>query len=137
MPNAPYLLFALALGVAISWGYARWLRHRAFVWRIESITAEIHALPNALNRRYLNLEQTLRPGESGWTNMKVEIPESWVVRSIGFTGSRVVVSLYDGSEYYLGRRNIGSLSFEILNGGHKSEADLAGIWTRYGRAKSA
>ncbi len=118
-------------------GFLWWRQYRQFVWRTGDIAASIRQHdPAFYTGRYLNLDQTLREGESGWVNSKIDIPESWDVRSIEMDSSRIVLTLADGRRYALGRRNVGRLSSDILSGGvNKADEELQRIWDRYARLR--
>jgi len=66
--------------------------------------------------------------------MKIDVPKAWKIQSFGVSGSRIVISLADGTHYYLNRRNVGRLTFDILDGEKKSDAELEEIWRRYALA---
>ena len=123
-------LCALALWQLIRW----WLRDRQFIWRTENITALVEPANAGLGgKRHLLLDQHLKPHEGGWTQMRIAIPDDWEVAQLLVGGGRVVVTLVDGTTYRLDRRNIGKLTFAILDGGQKPSRELAGIWRRFGR----
>ena len=135
MPETSHLVFAIALSGALVWGYSRWRRARHFIWRVESISVSVEQGDGRLRiGQYLNLDQHLRPKESGRTNMKIDVPKAWKIQSFGVSGSRIVISLADGTHYYLNRRNVGRLTFDILDGEKKSDAELEEIWRRYALA---
>jgi hypothetical protein len=133
------VLLAAALVAIIALALRWWLRYRQFVWRTDDITASILRDDEHLKiGQFLNLDQRLRPNEGGWTNMKINIPEQWIVRDVASGGGRVTVTLLDGTVFQLDRRNIGSLSFEILDGGDdKSDLQLEAIWRKYASADAA
>lgn len=103
-----------------------------FVWRTEVITATIER--DDLNLKigqYLHLKQVIRPKELAWTMMKIDLPERWSVKDLYVGNGRIRLQNYDGSNYELTRHNVGKLSFEILNGGRKSDAELEELWRRF------
>jgi hypothetical protein len=124
-----------ALGiVALRW----WWRERQFIWRTEDITANILRDDAHLKiGQFLNLDQKLRPNEGGWTNMKIDIPEHWSVGDVAVRDGRVLLTLRDGSTFCLHRRNVGRLTFDILDGGNKSDPELQRIWKRYASVTAA
>ena len=134
------LIAGAIIGVAIAtWAVRRWLRVRQFVWRAVDISAAIMRDDEYLKiGQFLNLDQRLRPGESGWTNMRINIPEHWIVRAVVPSDAGITLTLLDGSRFHLPRRNVGSLSFEILDGGDdKPDHDLEIIWKKYAAADVA
>lgn len=107
-----------------------------FLWRTESISAEIKR-DDQFKRvgHYIQLKQALRPNESGWTTMKIDIPEHWHVKDISIVQGRIKLINSDGSQYELTRDNVGKLNFEILDAGIKSNEQLEKLWSRYARVK--
>jgi len=137
---AVFLIVLLAICVIAALAYVRNRRSSddEFLWRMESIRASVVRADNIIFGQYLNLDQQLRPGEGGWTNMKIAIPDTWEVATVMASGDRVFLSLGDGSRYSLGRDNIGELSFRILDGGPgKSDEILEQIWNTYAREQKA
>ena len=129
------LVAVAAAALAVRW----WLRERQFVWRTNDITASILRDDEFLKiGQFLNLDQQLRPGESGWTNMKINIPEHWIVRAVATGNGRVTLTLLDGSTFQVHRRNVGPLSFDILDSGDgKSDPELEAIWRKYASPDAA
>ncbi len=104
----------------------------AFLWRTESITADIRRDDRFLHLgQYLYLAQKLRPHETGWTIMKIDIPERWHVTSVSVASGKVVITLKGGTRYELTRDNVAGLGFAILNGGLKPEPELEHLWDRF------
>ena len=67
-----------------------------------------------------------------------DIPEHWIVRNVAAGEGRVTLTLLDGTVFQLYRRNVGPLSFDILDGGYdKSDLDLELIWRKYASAVAA
>jgi hypothetical protein len=134
--TAVIALVSVAAGaLALRW----WLRERKFIWRTNDITASILRDDDLLKiGQFLNLDQKLRRGESGWTNMKINIPEHWIVRTVAATDGRVTLTLLDGSTFQLHRRNVGPLSFDILDGvDEKSDVELDIIWKKHASSNAA
>ena len=133
------VLLAAALVAVLVLTLRWWFRTRQFVWRTVDITASILRDDELLKiGQFLNLDQRLRPNESGWTKMKINIPECWIVRSVASSDGRVTLTLLDGAVFQLNRRNVGRLSFDILDGGHdKSDLQLEAIWKKYASADAA
>jgi hypothetical protein len=111
-------------------GSASLAQSDGFLWRVTDITAEVARDDKALRiGQYLRLRQTLRAGESGWTEMKIDIPETWKVQTLSIDGERVVLVNEDGSAYHLARENVGALSSKILMAGsHPDDNQLQRIW---------
>jgi hypothetical protein len=107
-----------------------------FLWRTESIRAAVLRDDAAFFGQFLNLDQELRPGESGWTNMKISMPGYWRVESVLARDSRILLALSDGTQYALNRENVGELSYHVSNGGPgKSDEILERIWNEYARTR--
>jgi hypothetical protein len=132
-------LFAWDAGLAIALtvaGVSILLERRRaraqFLWRTVSIQASIQRADNIVFGQYLNLDQQLRHGEGGWTNMKIDVPDYWRVGTVLVDHDRVRLTLEDGSRYSVGRDNIGKLTFEVLDGGPgKSDEILEKIWNQH------
>jgi hypothetical protein len=76
MPESLHLVLAIPLCAALTLAYLRWRRARQFIWRIDSISVTVEQWHARFRiGQYLNLDQRLRPNESGWTNMKIDIPQ--------------------------------------------------------------
>ena len=104
-----------------------------FVWRTDDITASIVRDDQSLNiGKYLNLVHKLAPGEAGWQNKKINIPESWIVREILVIDGIVRLETEDSGIFELSRENVGELMYEILDGGgDKTDNVLQEIWVRH------
>lgn len=104
-----------------------------FIWRTDVITASIRR-DDALLRigQYLCLDQTLAPGEFGWTHKKLNIPECWNVENVSVREGMVFLATNSSGAYRLTRDNVGQLQFELFDGGDgKSDAQLEAIWTKH------
>jgi len=125
----------LAIALALRW----WVRYRRFVWRTDDITASILRDDENLKiGQFLNLDQRLKPNESGWTNMKINIPEQWIVRTVASDKGRITLTLLDGAMFELNKRNVGPLSFDILDDGDdKPDWQLEAIWRKYASSNAA
>lgn len=118
--------------------YRRRQAERAFIWRPESITARVLRDDDALRiGQYLNLDQKLQTHESGWTNMKLDIPEHWTVQSIDAVPDGIILKLHSGEQFFLNRANVGRLSSGLLDGGVKPDAELERLWHAYARIEAA
>lgn len=105
------------------------------LWKPEAISYELkqaHALMGT--GLMLELNQVLEPGESGWKQSRIDVPESWSGARLEMIQGTIYITT--GPQiYYLNSRNIGELSFAILNGGHKTDARLQEIWSKYARSE--
>ncbi len=104
-----------------------------FVWRPENITASIRRDDEYLKfGQYLHLEQSLPPGEPGWLDMKINIPEKWDVRKVSVVDGTVKLETASGSLFGVTQQNAGRLSFEVLDGGDdKADDVLQSIWIKH------
>ena len=111
---------------------------REFVWRPDDISASIVRDDQSLNiGQYLNVAHKLAPGESGWQNKAINIPESWLVREILVIDGIVRLETENSEIFEVGRENIGQLMYEILDGGgDKPDNVLREIWVRHAAVPS-
>jgi hypothetical protein len=109
-----------------------------FTWRPADISASIVTDDRWLDiGHYVRLRQALRSDESGWREMKLDIPDDWWVAIVGAVGERVLLKVDGGSSYALSKDNVGELSFRILDGGERhSDEDLGSIWRQLAAADS-
>lgn len=118
--------------------YRRRRADRAFLWRAESITARILRDDDVLKiGQYLNLDQKLQTHDSGWTNLKLDIPEHWTVQSIDAVAEGIILKLESGEQFFLNQTNVERLSFRLLDGGAKTDAQLERLWQAHARIEAA
>lgn len=107
-----------------------------FLWRPDSIKFSIESDTEYMKiGKYLRLEQGLKDGEAGWVESKEDIPDSWEIDTIGFFGEELRIKVQKDGWYYVSPKNYSKLSFSILDGGDKTEAELLAIWNRLGKMK--
>jgi hypothetical protein len=101
-----------------------------FVWRVSDISADIVRNDQVLGiGQYLRLRQSLQPRESGWTEMKIDLPENWQVLSAAAKGDAIEVVVANGTVFRLTKTNVGELTFRILDGSRRRTDDqLERIW---------
>ena len=105
-----------------------------FVWRPDSISYSIETDTLYLKiGKYLQLNQILKKNESGWTQLKIDIPENWEVDKINFNENELILYLENGIQYYLSPINVGELNFEILSNKNKNDSELTEIWNRFAK----
>lgn len=119
--------------MVLVWAWRAYDRYRAFVWRTDDISAAIERDDQFLKTgQYLNLEQSLAPEEQGWLSMKIDIPENWTVTVITVADGSVKLDTEKSGSFVLTRRNVGKLSFDILDGGDvKLDDVLHDLWVKY------
>ncbi len=101
-----------------------------FVWRTDWMTAEIRRDDEFLDiGQYLHLMQHLPPGETGWTGKKLNIPESWSVRSVEVADGSVTIRTADGRFFRLTRDNVGELGASLLNA--QEDEELERLWSKH------
>ena len=128
-----YLAIGLIVSAALVWAWRAYNRYRAFVWRTEDISASIERDDEFLKvGQYLNLNQHLAPEEQGWFSMKINIPESWTVTALIVANGSVKLDTENSGSFALNRRNVGKLSFAILDGGDNKPDDvLHSLWVEH------
>lgn len=103
-----------------------------FVWRTDSIRATVKRDPvTPLLGQFLLLEQSLEPGETGWVQLKIDLPESWEVGEVRVAAGKVTLTRTDGTRFELTAENVSNLQFEIRDGGPKSDAVIDELWRKH------
>lgn len=104
-----------------------------FIWRTDRMTASIKRDDEFLKiGQYLYLEQTLEPGETGWVEKKLSLPQHWNVQNVSVRNGLVLLETNGSGKYHLTRDNVGALSFELLDVElDGSDAKLQAIWTKH------
>lgn len=101
-----------------------------FVWRTEAISASVELDKKFLKLgKYLHLRQSLSSGEPGWTEMKLNVPDSWDVERIVIKDGVVRIDTKESGSYGLTRDNVGTLSLALWSGSeNRSEDQLGRAW---------
>lgn len=103
-----------------------------FSWRTDNISASIEREDQLNIGQYLNLVNKPAPGEAGWVNKKINVPEFWTVQNIIVSDGQVRVETEKSGTFVLSRENVGELMYEILDGGGDKPDDvLQEIWVRH------
>ena len=107
-----------------------------YLWRPTTITLSIE-IDNKYSKigQYLLLENQLRDGEYGWTQNKMDLPDSWSIEGLGFDGENLVFKNQYGEFFSIKPPEFNALDFELLNGGKKSDRELEVIWRKYALAR--
>ena len=115
------------------WALQSHAQNKKFVWRTDRIHATIERDDQHLKiGQFLYLAQDLEKGETGWLNMKINIPEDWNVHIITVGDGLVRLETVDSGVFELNRNNVGKLSFAILDGGdNKPDEVLEKIWIKH------
>jgi hypothetical protein len=104
----------------------------AFVWRTENIKAEVREdLDSPSPGQYLYLTQVLKPGEEGWTMMKLALPSHWKVEAVTTAAGKISIVTTDNGRYELTAENVSQLDFDILDGGAKPDPELERLWQKH------
>jgi hypothetical protein len=103
-------------------------------WHPRAITVRVeHGQIGMRVGPHLHITQKLRPSETGWTMMKIELPGTWRIARAGVVGGDIVVARKTGQKYRLGPDNVGALDFAILDDGEKTDRELAELWEKHAR----
>ena len=106
-----------------------------FIWRTENITAEIRKDNEYLMiGNYLELNQTLDDGESGWTHAKLNIPDTWHVFSITKDSESIYIETKEHGKFILNSNNYGDLSSELLTvSDDQNSLEVEKAWYEYAK----
>ena len=116
----PLMIFSLAVNSEV-------------LWKPESISYELKQAHKLLGTGLmLELNQNLEPGETGWKQSRLDVPEGWSSATLQMKGGALCITV-GVDEYYINSENMGDLSFAILDGGNKSDAQLLEIWAKYAK----
>ena len=128
-----YVVAAAVIAILISCSNEANHLSRDFDWRADDITASIVRDDQSLNiGRYLNVAHKRAPGEAGWQNKVINIPESWIVGEISVVDGVVRLETESSGIFEVSRKNLGELMYEILDGGgDKTDYVLQDIWFRH------
>ncbi len=103
------------------------------LWKPESISYELKLAHKLLGTGLmLELNQNLEPSETGWKQSRLDVPESWSSAELQMKDGALCITV-GSEEYYINSENMGDLSFAILDGGNKSNAQLLEIWAKYAK----
>lgn len=107
-----------------------------YLWKPDEISFELKEADPLLNiGLMLELNQRLAPDESGWSQARLSVPESWRGAVLKMRDGRIHI-FANGNHYYIDKGNSGKLSFEILNAGNVSDPELEAIWRKYANEKT-
>ncbi|MBU1390216.1 MAG: hypothetical protein KJ856_00265 [Gammaproteobacteria bacterium] len=104
------------------------------LWKPEAMSYELKQAHRLLGiGLMLELNQILEPSEAGWKQSRIDVPESWGGAKLEMKQSTLYITV-GTQEYYLNPTNMGELSFAILDGGNKTDAQLLSIWVKYAKS---
>ena len=112
------------------------LRTRLFLWRPSTISISLARDDKYLKiGQFLLLKNKLKKGENGWTEMKIDLPDTWKIEGLKFDGNSIVFTNQQKERFRIAPPKLNEIDFEILNGGDKSDKELEQIWRKYAKAK--
>ena len=101
------------------------------LWKPDAISFELKQAHKLLGiGLMLEVNQTLEPGEFGWKQSRIDVPENWEGARLEMRQGTIYIIVGE-QEYYLNASNKGDLSFEILDGGNKTDKQLQSIWAKH------
>lgn len=101
------------------------------LWNPETISALIVPVPEIIgDGLWLELNQTLRDGQSGWTQNRVSIPRHWSDARVAITSSGLTID-YKEFRYTVSAIDLGKLQLTMLNESGLSDDDLVKIWNNF------
>lgn len=101
------------------------------LWKPEAISFELKQAHKLLRiGLILELNQTLEPGEFGWKQSRIDVPENWEDAKLEMKQGTIYITVGE-QVFYLNASNKGDLSFEILDGGNKTDKQLLNIWVKH------
>ncbi|MEP0174778.1 MAG: hypothetical protein ABJD02_12440 [Paraglaciecola sp.] len=101
------------------------------LWKPDAISFELKQAHKLLEiGLMLEINQALEPGEFGWKQSRIDVPENWEGAKLEMRQGTIYITV-GKQEFYLNASNKGDLSFEILDGGNKTDKQLLSIWSKY------
>jgi len=122
--NKLFLLSVLLLSITVK---------AEVLWKPKSISYELKQAHKIIGTGLiLELNQSLSPEEYGWKQSRIDVPENWSSAKLEMNEGTIYITV-GTEEYYINSKNKGELSFAILNGGNKTDAQLLEIWSKYAK----
>ena len=100
-------------------------RDGAYLWRPSRITFHLE------EGSAIRLEQELNQGEFGWKMCRLDIPSGWEVENLRFEGLALCFTNQYGESYSIQPPALNKMDFELLDGGDKSDSQIADIWRKH------
>jgi len=101
------------------------------LWKPDTISFELKQAHKLLGiGLVLEINQALAPDETGWKQSRIDVPESWEGAKLEMKDGTIYITVNE-HQYYLNASNKAELSFDILNGGNKTDAQLKSIWRKH------
>ena len=98
-------------------------------WNYHSIKAEVRK--DDIGGQHIYMTQTIPAGETGWAMSRFYFPQTWSIKDVEVTPQAVIVHKSNGKDMFITPKNFGSLGFALLDGGKKSDEEIAVIWEKY------
>ena len=104
-----------------------------FIWRPDNITTEIKSDNTYLKiGKYLELEQNLESDEYGWTQTKLNIPDTWHISEITKDAENFYIHTKEHGKYIINAENFEDLSSTLLGVSDDQDTfELEKIWKKY------
>ena len=81
------------------------------------------------------MEQELDEGEYGWKLSRLDLPSDWEITELRFEGLALCFTNQNGESYSIQPPALNKMDFELLDGGEKSDSQIAEIWRKYALTK--
>ena len=103
----------------------------SYLWKPDDISFELKQANKLLNiGLMLELNQKLAAGETGWSRLRLNVPENWENATLMMKEGGIQI-IVNNKTYFIDKENQGKLSVEILNAGNISDKELEAIWNKY------
>jgi len=107
-----------------------------FMWRPSTISLSLERDDKFLRiGQYLHLKNNLKNGEYGWSEMKIDLPDTWKIVGLKFDGDAIVFSNQQKEKFRIAPPKLNDMDLEILNGGDKSDREMERIWRKYAKTR--
>lgn len=107
---------------------------RAVDWPAESIRLSVLRDDTFLKiGQLLQLDRALKKSESGWSQMRLDLPDRWKISTVEVQKDGFRLMLDDGRVFRVSKDEVGDLSFRLLDGGDKKDSEVVKIWTTYAK----
>lgn len=107
-----------------------------FIWRPSTISLSLERDDKFLKiGQFLLLKNKLKKGEYGWTEMKIDLPDTWKIEGLKFDGDSIVFTNKQKERFRIAPPKLNDMDFEILNGGDKRDRELERIWRKFAKVR--
>lgn len=107
-----------------------------FIWRPSTILLSLER-DEKFHKigQFLLLKNKLKKNEYGWTEMKIDLPDTWKIEGLKFDGDSIVFTNQQKERFRIAPPKLNDLDFEILNGGDKPDRELERIWRKFAKVR--